>query len=128
MLFNGLIYFLDKKATISNLQNSQPVTRMPTIGIHQINPYISKTYPVKEIEYDFGDTLLKKILYDFDPKLDTSNAHVAIGNDILHSRDLAVDSCLTYGDCIHLRTDVVPIMVRLGKKEVRDNHQNTYTI
>jgi hypothetical protein len=101
---------------------------MPTIGIYQINPYISKTYPVKEIEYDFGDTLLKKILYDFDPKLDTSNAQVAIGNDIFHSWDVAVDSCLSYGDCIHLRTDFVPMMVRFGKKEVRDNPQYTYLI
>jgi len=91
---------------------------MPSIKVYQINNYISD-YPIIEIEYDFGDTLVKKIVSDYNPQLNEKNAQIVIGNDVFHSWNVAVDSCLMYGDFILIRTDCITIIIRFGDKEVK---------
>ncbi len=90
---------------------------MPSIKVYQINNYISD-YPIIEIEYDFGDTLVKKIVSDYNPQLNEKNAQIIFGNDVFHSWNVAVDSCLMYGDFILIRTDCAPIIIRFGDTEV----------
>ncbi len=74
---------------------------------------------MKEIEYTFDNTLVKKIVSDYNPLLKEENAQIVIGNEIIHSWNVAVDSCLMYGDFILIRTDCAPIIIRFGNEEVK---------
>lgn len=91
---------------------------MPTVEILPINLFISKRYPAKQIEYDFGDTMLRDLIDKYDPRLNKDNAQIAIGNDIFNSWNVPIDSCLMYGDFIQLGTNFVPMVIRFQDKEV----------
>ena len=99
---------------------------MPKIEIYRINPYISKSYPIEEVCYEFGDTCLRDIISLYDSRLNDYNAKINIGNDVFKTWSVAIDSCLMYGNCIQLRTSLVPMIIRFEEKEVSCNNSVLY--
>lgn len=52
--------------------------------MYTIKPFISKNFPVKEIDHKLGDVLLEKIISENnDPSLKKSNAQIAIVNEVV---------------------------------------------
>jgi hypothetical protein len=69
---------------------------MPYVRVYQSN----KADAYEEIEYNFGDELLKDVIETYDKDLKPDTTIVAIGKSIFKEWDVAIDACLYYGDYI----------------------------